>query len=562
MTNLVYDVKNICTVRELIENSAEEFSQKVAFVIKNKDASLTKKLYCQVLDEVKYLATYLCSIGLEGKHIAIVGKNSYNWALSYLAVCCGVGVCVPVDKELKMPETKNILEMSDSDALIYSPEQREKIDECEFTGTKICMDSLEECIAKGKTLFENGDESYKNHKIDPFALGFLLYTSGTTGVAKGVMLSHYNICSDIVSARKYFYVGPEDRTISVLPLHHTYECTGGFLLMLYSGASICYCTSLLRLIDDFKEYKPTIFVAVPQMLKVFHSVIIKKISAVKGGKAFLNVGKTITTVSGKFAPSVAPVIFKSIHEAFGGNLKKILLGAAAVEPEIFKDFEKFGFKVYIGYGLTETSPVCVMHTDNARKADTVGYVVPGDKVKIVNPDANGVGELAVKGSNVMLGYYKDEENTKKVFDKDGYFLTGDLFCIDEQSGHYKIVGRLKNMIVTPNGKKIFPEEIEVLLSECEGVKECMAYGYTDETGDVVVAVKIFPDFDRLKALGMSDDESESSAYLQEHFLEIVKNKVNKRLPGYKAVKKVTVRFTEFDKTTTQKIKRNSTLNND
>jgi long-chain acyl-CoA synthetase len=280
---------------------------------------------------------------------------------------------------------------------------------------------------------------------------------------------------------------------------------------------------LLRLIDDFKEYKPTIFVAVPQLLKAFHNVIINKISSVKGGMAYLNVGKTITTISGQFAPSAAPVIFKSIHEAFGGKLKKILLGAAAVEPEIFKDFEKFGFKVYIGYGLTETSPVCVMHTDEARKADTVGYVVPGDKVKIVNPDKNGVGELAVKGPNVMLGYYKDEQSTKNVFDEQGYFLTGDLFCIDEQSGHYKIVGRLKNMIVTPNGKKIFPEEIEVLLSECEGVKECMAYGYDDEAGDTVVAVKIFPDFDRLKIKGLSDNETE----LQEYFLEVIKNKVNK-----------------------------------
>ncbi len=562
MNNFVYDVKNVCTIRELIETSAEEYGQKVAFVIKNKDSSLTEKTYNQLVDEVKYFASYLCSLGLEGKHIAIVGKNSYHWALSYLAVCCGVGVCVPVDKELKAPETKNILTMSDSVALIYSSELASKVEECEFDGVKLCMDNIEEYICAGKKLVDDGDESYKNHKIDPFALGFLLYTSGTTGVAKGVMLSHYNICADIIGVRKNVYVGPEDRTISVLPLHHTYECTAGFLAMLYSGASICYCSSLLRLIDEFKEYKPTIFIAVPQLIKAFHNVIINKITKIKGGKAFLNIGKTITTVSGHFAPAVAPVIFKSIHDAFGGKLRAILIGAAAVEPEIFRDFEKFGFAVYNGYGLTETAPVCVMHYDRARKADTVGYPTTGNKAKIVNPDKNSVGELAIKGPNVMLGYYKDEENTKKVFDEEGYFLTGDLACVDKDSGHYKIVGRLKNMIVTSNGKKIFPEEIEILLSDCEGVKECMAYGYTDDVGEVVVAVKIFPDFDKLRNLGMSDDDAESQTYLQEYFLEIVKNKVNRRLPGYKAVKKVTIRFKEFDKTTTQKIKRNSVLNQD
>lgn len=557
MSKFAYDVRNVCSIRELIETSAEEFSSNPAFLVKDKNGEIVHITYARFMDEIKALSTYLCSKGLENKKIAVIGRNSYEWALSYMAIVCGTGIVVPVDKELKAPEVKNILDLSGSDAVIYAKEMEDKIDACDFGGFKMCKTELADAVAEGKKLMENGNESYDNHKIDVYGLGALIYTSGTTGVAKGVMLSQYNIASDVVGTLKTVEVTPSDRTLSVLPLHHTYECTLGLCAILYAGASICYASSLLRLLGEFKEYQPTIFMGVPQLLKAFHTGIMKKVSAVKGGKAFVSVGKKITTLTNKFNPEVAPKIFKMVHEAFGGKLRMILVGAASVDKDIFLDLEKFGFRVYTGYGLTETAPLCVMHNDRERKADTIGLPLAGDKAKIVNPNSDGIGELAIKGPNVMIGYYNDEEATKAVFDEEGYFLTGDLAKIDPESGHYMIVGRIKNMIVTDNGKKIFPEEIEVLLEKCEYIKECMAYGAVNDLDETIVAVKIFPNYDELEKIGISKDDPEIEEKMQNLFLEFVKTKVNKNLPGYKAVHKITIRHREFDKTTTQKIKRMS-----
>lgn len=554
-SNLVYDVRYISTIRELIETSADEFGEKTAFVLK-KDNELYEVSYRRLFGEVKAFATYLNSLGLNGKRVAVIGKNSYNWVLSYLAVTSGVGVVVPIDKDLKAPEVLNILELSESSAVIYSDEVEETIDKTETKVMRLKMSEMTEYVRKGTELSDSGDKSYVNHRIDPYALGALLYTSGTTGVAKGVMLSQYNICSDIVAVRKVFKISPDDRTLSVLPLHHTYECMAT-LAFLYSGGSIAYMTSLTHILADFRDYQPTIFVAVPLLLKTLHTGIMKKIKAIPGGSVYLNVGKTITTLSGNYSQSVASVIFKSVHEAFGGKLKTILCGAAALDPAIFRDFEKLGFRVLCGYGLTETSPICVMQNDNEIKPGTVGLPIPGTKAKLINPNDEGIGELAVKGPNVMLGYYNNPEATAEVFDEDGFLKTGDLAKIDPISGHYMITGRIKNMIVIGNGKKVFPEEIEYLLEKCDAVKECLAYGYTDEMDYTVVAVKIFPDFDYLKKNGIETEGDDAGTKLEEYFRKVVKEQVNKNLPQYKAVKKIILRYREFDKTTTKKIKRNS-----
>ncbi len=554
---LVYDVKNVCTIKELLIHSADDYPLNNAFIVKEENGDHRHITYTSLLESVKNYATYLNSLGYEGKKIAVIGKNSFNWALTYLAVTAGVGVIVPIDKELKSPEVNNILEMSGTDLLIYSPEVEKTIEACAYDCTKVSMDDIPKFLKKGAALRQEGDTSFEKHSIDPYALGSLIYTSGTTGVAKGVMLSQYNLCSDIIGTLKQVKITPEDRTLSVLPLHHTYECTLGLLAMIYAGACICYASSLLRVVSEFKEYQPTIFLAVPQLVKVMHSGIMKKIAEVAGGKTFVNFGKTITTLSNKFAPSVAPHIFKSIHEAFGGKLRSIFVGAAALDPAIFRDFEKFGFRMYNGYGLTETSPLCIMHNDQERKADTVGNPMSGVKAKIVAPNDEGIGELAIKGPIVMLGYYNDEMRTAESFDKDGYFLTGDLAQIDKSSGHYKIVGRTKNMIVTDNGKKIFPEEIEYLLEPCKAVKECIAYGEVQEDGSTHVAIKIYPNFDELEKLGIARDDPKADALMQEYYLKVIKETVNRRLPGYKAVRKVSIRYSEFEKTTTHKIKRNN-----
>ena len=558
--NLVYDVRPVSTIRELIETSAAEFGDRTAFVVKRNSENV-EITYKEVLENVKALSTFFNTEGLKGCKIAVIGKNSYEWSLTYLAAVCGTGVIVPVDKDLKAPEIKNIISLSGAQAVMYSKELEQTVESLDTDGLKkYCMSNMPEYLAAGEEKRAAGDKSYENHLIDPFALGVLIYTSGTTGVAKGVMLSQYNICSDIVAVLKQVKITPDDRTLSVLPLHHTYESMAGFLSMLYAGGSITYMTSLTHLLADFREYQPTIFIAVPLLLKTIHSGIIKKVKAVPGGSLYLTVGKTITTLSGAFSQNVAAKVFASIHNVFGGRLKTILCGAAPLDPAIFKDFEKLGFRMLCGYGLTETSPICIMHSDNVHKAGTVGLPICSSKAKIIDPNEEGIGELAVKGPNVMIGYYNDPEATAEAFDKDGYFKTGDLAKIDPASGHYVITGRIKNMIVIGNGKKVFPEEIEYLLEKCEGVKECMAYGHTDEQGYVTVAVKIYPDFDYFKELNYDKDSPEFAEYLETFFKTAVKEKVNRNLPAYKAVRKIELRYREFDKTTTKKIKRNSADN--
>lgn len=558
--NLVYDVRPVSTIRELIETSAAEFGDRTAFVVKRNSENI-EITYKEVLENVKALATFFNAEGLKGCKIAVIGKNSYEWSLTYLAAVCGTGVIVPVDKDLKAPEIKNIISLSGAQAVMYSKELEQTVESLDTDGLKkYCMSNMPEYLAAGEEKRAAGDKSYENHLIDPFALGVLIYTSGTTGVAKGVMLSQHNICSDIVAVLKQVKITPDDRTLSVLPLHHTYESMTGFLSMLYAGGSIAYMTSLTHLLADFREYQPTIFIAVPLLLKTIHSGIIKKVKAVPGGSLYLTVGKTITTLSGAFSQNVAAKVFASIHNVFGGRLKTILCGAAPLDPAIFKDFEKLGFRMLCGYGLTETSPICIMHSDNVHKAGTVGLPICSSKAKIIDPNEEGIGELAVKGPNVMIGYYNDPEATAEAFDNDGYFKTGDLAKIDPASGHYVITGRIKNMIVIGNGKKVFPEEIEYLLEKCEGVKECMAYGHTDEQGYVTVAVKIYPDFDYFKELNYDKDSPEFAEYLETFFKTAVKEKVNRNLPAYKAVRKIELRYREFDKTTTKKIKRNSADN--
>lgn len=308
--NLVYDVRPVSTIRELIETSAAEFGDRTAFVVKRNSENV-EITYKEVLENVKALATFFNAEGLKGCKIAVIGKNSYEWSLTYLAAVCGTGVIVPVDKDLKAPEIKNIISLSGAQAVMCSKELEQTVESLDTDGLKkYCMSNMPEYLATGEEKRAAGDKSYETHLIDPFALGVLIYTSGTTGVAKGVMLSQHNICSDIVAVLKQVKITPDDRTLSVLPLHHTYESMTGFLSMLYAGGSITYMTSLTHLLADFREYQPTIFIAVPLLLKTIHSGIIKKVKAVPGGSLYLTVGKPLQrfpelfhkTLPQKFSP--------------------------------------------------------------------------------------------------------------------------------------------------------------------------------------------------------------------------------------------------------------------
>ncbi len=552
-TRYVYDVKDVLTLRALLDRSAELYPDRCAFAVRCGNG-VEEITYADFYADAAALATYLNSLGLEGKKIALIGKNSYSWALGYFAVTAGCGVVVPFDKEYKAGELTHLAEESGIDAILCAPDQLDKLVDLPASIKRLPFDQFPLYIEEGSRLIEAGDESWFTHKIDPHALGVLIYTSGTTGVAKGVMLSQYNICSNLTGILRVIRITPEDRSLSVLPMHHTYECMAGFLALLYSGGSVSFNESIRSIQADFARYQPTVFVAVPLLLEKLHDRIIAKYASMKGGMAILAAQRAIARTN----PLAARKIFSAVHKVFGGRLRAIVCGAAALAPEVFRDMETFGVAMYNGYGLTETAPVLMVHRDNYRAAADVGPALPGVEAKIVDPNEEGVGELIVRGSNVMLGYYNNPDATAEVL-RDGWFYTGDLARRNPKTGAYSIVGRCKTMIVTKNGKKIFPEEIEYYLGLSPYVAECMAFGAVGKDGDVKVTVSVYPSEEALAAKGIRPEDEGYAAEVEALLREAVKN-ANRNLPVFKHIHKLIIRREPFMKTTTQKIRRNAPEN--
>ncbi len=553
-TSFVYETEDVTTIRELIERSASLYGERPAFLY-SEDGEVKEITYCEVLSRVKAFATYLRSKLPEGCKIAVTGKNSHNWVISYLSVTCGVGVIVPIDKDLRGEEIADLIKDAEADAVIYSPEQEEKMALLHDGVMKFCMSEMDSYIEEGNALIENGDRSYADHKINPHALGSLLYTSGTTGVAKGVMLSQYNICFDLTHALRRVRIYPTDVILSVAPLHHTYETTVGCLLVMYSGSAIAYNTSLKRLQAELKLYRPTVMAVVPLILETFRNAILKKYKKIKGGKMIFSLQKAASDMTGNKA---GKKIFSIISETFGGRMRLMVCGAALLSPEVFRDYERFGIKLMIGYGLTETAPISLMHNDFYTCPDDIGYPVSGVSVKLDDVNEEGVGELLVKGPNVMLGYYKNPEETARVMTEDGYFRTGDL-ARQKPNGAYQIAGRAKSMIVSPGGKKIFPEELELYLEKSEYVKESLVYEESNDDNRWISVAIIADDENVASKLGMNPNDEGYSEAEKELFAKIVKE-VNSQFPNYKHIGKVYIRKTDFVKTTTRKIKRNATEN--
>lgn len=552
-TNYVYDIPQILTLRELLERSAELYAELPAFAVRAA-GEVEEINYADFYADVTGLATYLNSLGLEGKKIALIGKNCYAWALSYFAVTAGCGVVVPFDKEYKAGEVANLAADAGIDAILYAPDQTAKVEGLPEAVVRLPFDQFPACIEAGTKRMEEGDTSWAGHKIDPHALGVLIYTSGTTGVAKGVMLSQYNICADLCGVLRVFHVTTDDRTLSVLPMHHTYECLAGFLCPLASGASIAFNESIRTIQADFARYQPTVFIAVPLLLEKLHAKIVGKYASMKGGTALLATQRAMARAN----PRGARKIFAAVHKVFGGRLRAIICGAAALAPEVYRDLETFGIAMYNGYGLTETAPVLMVHRDSYRSATDVGPALPGVAAKIDEPNEEGVGELIVRGPNVMLGYYNNPDATAEVI-RDGWFHTGDLARYDAKTGAYAIVGRCKTMIVTKNGKKIFPEEIEYYVGQSPYVAECMAFGAEGKDGDVKVTVSIYPDAEALAAAGFDPTDVCCAAEVEALLRDAVKA-ANRSLPAFKHIGRMIVRREPFVKTTTQKIRRNAPEN--
>lgn len=567
MTKPLWDVRNVTDFKDLLTQTTELYGDKDAYRIKNSDGEYYGITYREHKEDVDALGTSLIAMGLKNESIAVIGENRYEWCTTYLAVTGGVGIIVPLDKELPIDELKNLIKRSNVKAIVFSGKFNSVMQELknENNNLKYYIDmdleteendilSFKKLIANGKKLIAGGDKKYLNAKIDPEKMTILLFTSGTTDLAKGVMLSAKNIISNIMATASVIPIDENDRVLSILPLHHTYECTADFLTVIYKGATMHFCEGLKYIGKNIQEVKPTFVLVVPLILESMHKKIWTTINKEnKAGK--VNVGLAFTGFMNKFLKiDLTKKVFKDIHKSLGGSIKFLIVGGAAPDNDVIKDLREFGITVRQGYGLTETSPIIAVNQLKKYKDAAAGIPLPGLEVKIHEPDEDGIGEIKVKGDSIMLGYYQNEEATNNVLKK-GWLYTGDLGYMDKE-GFLHITGRQKNVIVTRNGKNIFPEEVEAYLNKSEYIKESIVYG-KEHKDDTMVCALIHPDFDLVKnALG-KEEVTDEEIY---NFIKAEVKKVNKDMPLYKKVKTIEIRKEEFIKTTTKKIKRNANIN--
>ncbi|MEI3395178.1 MAG: AMP-binding protein [Clostridia bacterium] len=544
--------EEVTNFKDMIERSAQIFKARTAFKLKNKDGEIYSKTYEEVKNDIYALGTELIVNGLENKRIAIIGKNSYKWAISYLAASI-VGVVVPIDKELHSDDVINFMNVAECECILGDGKNLKTITEnIEKLNNKktIFVDfenSFEHYLEAGRTLLEKGNTKFEEIKINPDEMKILLFTSGTTGNAKGVCLSQRNICSNILSIYGIVKVKRSDLFFSILPLHHTYECTIGFLLPLYSGASICYCDGLRYISKNMLEYHPSVILCVPLLLESMYKKIMKSLKKSLPEKYTKDGENPID----KLPFILRKIVSRKVKNTLGGRLRVFIVGAAAVNPEIANTFDKLKLNSLQGYGLTECAPLVAGNTDFYKRNDSAGLPIPTVEYKIDNPNQEGVGEIIVKGPNVMLGYYNMPEETEKVL-KDGWFHTGDLGKIDE-NGFLYITGRCKSVIVTKNGKNIYPEEIESYLNESPLISESLVIGTHKENDDeTYINAQIFPNKEAiteyLKGTVPTKEE------IKKVISDVIAN-VNSKIPNYKHIKEFAIRDSEFEKTTTQKVKR-------
>lgn len=557
-----YDVRKITSLKDMVRQSAEKFANYDAFTLKNNQGSFYGITYRQFQDQMNAFGTALLDLGLKNAMVAILSENRYEWCLTYLAVANGVGVIVPLDKELPGNEITSLLSRSEAQAVVTSSNYLESIEKVkkELPHLKyiISMDhtedgstyiSLHKLIKKGQRLIDKGNREYIDAEIDPDVMNMLIFTSGTTDKSKGVMLSHKNLCHDIMAVSQLIYADTNDSILSILPLHHTYECTAGFLTMVYLGVSIGFCEGLRHITKNLQEYEPSIMMSVPLILESVYSKIVKK--AKKENKyAQLRFGLFITPILAKLGIDIRRKLFTDVHQNLGGNLRLIISGAAALNPRVSKALRAMGFNLLQGYGLTECSPIVTVNRMEIYNDAAVGLPLAGVTVKIDKPGNDGIGEVLVKGDNVMMGYYHNPDATAEVL-KDGWLYTGDYGRIDKH-GFLYITGRKKNVIVTKNGKNIYPEDIELYLSRSEYIKESLVYGVdSEEDEETKVCAQIVPNIEVIvEELGHFPLKEEL-----EKIIAAEVKKANKKLSGYKKIQHFDIREEEFEKTTTKKIKR-------
>ena len=534
----------------------ESFGNLIAF--KYKENSEIKEItYEQFVKDIKSIGTAL--IDMNVKRVAVIGSNSYKWCTTYLATTTAGKVIVPLDKALTDIEIGNLIKRSEVDTIVYEKKYQKAIDEIIHKGCNlknlICMDSAEKkevlsydkTLEKGKEILEKGDNRYDDVKIDSYKMSIMLFTSGTTNEPKAVMLSQNNIVSNIEALNRIVKVYKTDTLLSFLPIHHTFECTITFLFGTFNGATVAFCEGLRYIQQNLKDYKVTIFVAVPLVLETMYKKIQKAIK--EKGKTEL-VNKMIKISNGllKCHIDIRKIVFKEILDNFGGHLRVVFYGSAPMPKDTIIGYNNLGIELIQGYGLTETSPVVSAETDKKKRPGSIGLVLDNLECRIDNPDKDGIGEITVKGPSVMLGYYNNEKATKEVL-KDGWFSTGDYGYLDED-GFLYITGRKKDVIVLRNGENVYPQEIESLINKLPYVKESLVYQREQSKTDTMLCAKIVYDEDLIKDVFGEKTEEQ---YKEEIWKQI--KEINKNLPLFKHIKKIKITTEELEKTTTQKVKR-------
>lgn len=552
----LYETTVFRDFRVMTENVARKYPDRIAISYKKdpRDREVVNVTYAEARDYIRNIGTELIAMGCRDRHVALIGESSFEWICSYFSLMSIGSVVVPLDKDYPADDISDIMNKAECELVVYSPAIEEKIEQIKgrVSGLKtfICMGNtnmpdairLSDMEARGGERYKNGDNSYYDYEIDDERMATIVFTSGTTGKGKGVMLSQKNIVSDMTQGMYLFQVSP--RTMNMLPPHHTFGSTVNFVGHFAQGSSIFICSGLKYIMNEIKEQRPIHLVLVP----LFVETMYKKIwsTAEKEGKA--KALRTLIKVSNflrKIGIDLRRKLFNTVLNSFGGELEMIICGGAKLNQEIIDTFEAFGITILNGYGITECAPLISCNRNKYQKKGSVGIPIIGELVKIKDPDENGEGEICVKGTNVMLGYYKDPEATAAVFDEEGYFMTGDYGKLDDEGWLY-ITGRLKNLIILSNGKNVYPEEIENEVSQIYGVSEVVVYEGESKSQKEIIVAEIFPDFEALKLRGIDDPQS---------YFEREIKLVNSRMVSYKAVKMVKIRNEEFTKNTSKKILR-------
>ena len=561
----LYEGEVLKDYRELVNRYKSRYVNNVAFEYRHDvhDEKTIKVTYAEFANDIEALGSSLLTLNMENKRVAIIAPNRYEWCVSYLAVGTSGLTVVPLDKSLPDNEIESLIIRSKVDTVIFDKKYSEvfkKINQEKKSSLKyyICMDDTDgfikysEILSKGRELLLADNNEYNNVQINPDEISIILFTSGTTSIAKAVALSQSNICADVTALSQIAKIYETDRFLSFLPLHHTFESTTTFLYGTSCGITIVFCDGLKYIQRNLKEFNITGFVCVPLMLEIMYKKMMKTIEE-QGKTKLVNTMRKITRGLLKVKIDVRKKVFKQIFESLGPNLRMFISGGAAISKEAIKAFRDIGINLLQGYGLTETSPVLAGENDVYKRDGSVGFALPGIDIKIDKPNSEGIGEIIAKGPVVMHKYLDNEEATNEVL-KDGWFHTGDLGKFDKD-GFLFITGRKKYVIVLKNGKNIFPEELEILINQLGYVSESMVYGKPDKDDDLTICAKIVYNAEEMEKLYPNKSKEEYHDIVWQD----IRNNINKQMPAYKYIREIIVTDEPLIKTTTQKVKREAEM---